>query len=245
MKILRLLPLLAIVCVAAACTRRPVRPRFETVVCDTLVGTADWGCRVEYRFASIRNAAASGALEAIEKANIGYFFQLEAFDGTAAQAVGESLAQIGAELLPAAPGPAPAWSPGELSVESEGVLLDTLLCYTICRSSYLGGAHGMYTVEYHNYSLAGGYELSAADLFGEERMQPLAELIRQKIRTKYEAEDNEELAGKGFFPEYIDVTDNMRLAPDSVTFYFNPYEIGCYALGPVEVSVAQEEVRAL
>ncbi len=245
MKILRLLPLLAFVCIAAACTRQPVRPRFETIVCDTLVGTADRGCRVEYRFASICNAAASGALEAIEKANIGYFFQLEAFDGTAAQAVEESLAQIGTEFLSAAPGPSLVWSPGELSVESEGELLDTLLCYTICRSSYLGGAHGMYTVEYHNYSLAGGCELSAADLFGEERMLPLAELIRRKIRTKYEAEDDEALAGKGFFPEYIDVTDNLRLTPDSVTFYFNPYEIGCYALGPVEVSVAQKEVQAL
>lgn len=245
MKILRLLALVCLVCLAAACTRRPVRPRFETVVCDTLVGTAERGCRVEYRFASIRNASSSGALDAIEKANIGYFFQLEDFDGTAAQAVEESLAQIEAEFPPAAAGPAPVWSPGELSVESEGELLDTLLCYTICRSSYLGGAHGMYTVEYHNYSLDGGYELSAAELFGEERMQPLAELIRRKILTKYEADDDEALAGKGFFPEYIDVTDNLRLTPDSVTFYFNPYEIGCYALGPVEVSVAREEVLAL
>lgn len=247
MKITRLaVPLLAAMMLNACNSRTVVEPQFEIAALDTLVGTPDWGCRVDYRFATIRNAAKSPALGAIEQANIGYFYQIEEPDGPAAEAAEESLRQIADELrLPEKPEQAPAWSPGEISVESEGSVVDTLLNYAIYRSSYLGGAHGMYTAEYHTYSLVDGYELRAADLFGEERLGPLATQIRRKIYTAYDATSDEELVEQGFFPEYIGVTENFRITPDSIFFYFNPYEIGCYALGPVEVSFSQQEIEAL
>lgn len=58
-----------------SCTRRPVRPAFGTVSVDTLLGDSGAGCRIEYRFATILNAAESPALQAVEQANIRYFFQ--------------------------------------------------------------------------------------------------------------------------------------------------------------------------
>lgn len=246
MKTIRLvLPLLAAAALSA-CDRRPVQPRFDIAALDTLIGTPEWGCQVDYRFATIDNAAATPALSAIEKANIGYFYQLDDFDGTPAEAAAASLRQIADEMqLSERPEPALAWNPGEISVESEGSVVDTLVNYTIYRSSYTGGAHGMYAVEYHTYSLADGAELTAADLFGEERLQPLAAQIRRKIYAAYDAANDEELAAQGFFPEYIGVTDNFRIAPDSVVFFFNPYEVGCYALGPIEVPFSRQEIEEL
>ena len=64
---------------AVSCTRRPVRPAFGTVSVDTLLGDSGAGCRIEYRFATILNAAESPALQAVEQANIRYFFQTGAF----------------------------------------------------------------------------------------------------------------------------------------------------------------------
>ncbi len=55
----------------------------------------------------------------------------------------------------------------EISAESEGAVVDTLVVYTITQSSYTGGAHGMYSRENYVYSLDGGYEITLADLFTE------------------------------------------------------------------------------
>jgi len=246
MKTIRtLLPVLAVL-VATACTTRPARPHFGTATLDTLIGTPAWGCRVDYRFATILNAPSSPALGAIEEANIDYFYQLEEFRGSVDDAVAESLRQIAEELrVPDSLCATAAWSPGEISVESEASIVDTLLCYSIYRSSYTGGAHGSYTDDYHTYSLVDGQELSATDLFGEERMEALAAQIRAKIHAQYRTTNDDELAAKGLFPEYIGVTDNFRITPQAVIFHFNPYEIGCYALGPIEVTIPTEEIEAL
>ena len=138
----------------------------------------------------------------------------------------------------------PAWK-AEISAESEGSVVDTLLCYVITRSSYTGGAHGIYGTECYNYSLAGGYEITTADLFTEAQLERLNRLVREDICEQYGVRSDEELETKGFFPEYIGVTENFLVTPEGITFYYNPYDIGCYALGSVEVSVSREQLAGL
>lgn len=130
----------------------------------------------------------------------------------------------------------------EISVEAEGSVQDSLLTYVITRSSYTGGAHGIYETEYHTYSLAKGYEITTADLFTEEQAERLDELILRKLCRQYGARNEEELAAQGFFPEQIGATENFRIAPEGIVFCYNPYDIGCYALGAVEVTVSREEL---
>ena len=84
----------------AACTRKPVVPEFSMLSIDTLIGTPANGCKIEFRFATIANAAKSPALRSIEAANAEYFFELEDFGGTARQAVDSAIRQIAAEMLP-------------------------------------------------------------------------------------------------------------------------------------------------
>lgn len=226
----------------AACNRKPVSPEFGMLSIDTLIGTQDNGCKIEYRFATIGNAAKSPALAAIEQANIEYFFELEAFTGTAREAADSAIVQTAADIvLPE--GMSQGMGAYEISVESETSVQDTLVTCSISRWSFTGGAHGMYGVEYHTYSLTDGYELSLADLFTEAQLLRMEELLREKLYEQYEAKDDEGLAEQGFFPEYIALTENFRVAPEGVTFYYNPYEIGCYALGAVEVTVNREEME--
>ena len=80
----------------AACTRKPVVPEFSMLSIDTLIGTPANGCKIEFRFATIANAAKSPALRSIEAANAEYFFELEDFGGTARQAVDSAIRQIAA-----------------------------------------------------------------------------------------------------------------------------------------------------
>ena len=91
-----LLLVAALLAAAGSCTKRPVQPRFGIAATDTLVSRNGIACKIEYRFASILNAGKSPALTAIEQANIGYFFDLEAFSGTVREA---AAAAIGKELM--------------------------------------------------------------------------------------------------------------------------------------------------
>lgn len=228
----------------AACTRKPVAPQFGMLSIDTLIGTPANGCKIEYRFATIANAEKSPALRSIEAANAGYFFELEEFGGTARQAADSALRQIAAEL--AFPQNAPQMTePYEISAEAEAAVTDSLVTYIISRWSYTGGARGMYATECHTYSLAGGYELSTADLFSERQLLGMEALLRRKLCEQYEAANDDELAERGFFPEYISLTENFRITPEGITFYYNPYDIGCYALGAVDVTMSREELENL
>lgn len=235
-------PMLALAAAVSivACTHRPAQPRFETLPVDTLLSRNGNSCQVDYRFLTIDNAKRSSALKSIEQANIGYFFQLEDFSGTAEEGAAAALNDILINYLP--DGNGPQGGEYEISAEAEASVVDSLLCYVITRAGYTGGAHGMYGTECHIYSLNDGFELSLEDLFTESEMQRLDELIREKIATQYNAPTDDELARAGFFPEYIAPTENFLLSPDGITFYYNPYDIGCYALGAVEVTIGWDEL---
>mgnify|MGYP001030275094 FL=1 len=224
----------------------PVKPRFEQLTLDTLLNHPLGTCQVEYRFASIANADKSEALRIIEQSNTNYFFHLEDFEGPAEKGMDESLAQLAKELRIGDPDYTSVHDMEyDTSTESEGYVIDSLLCYSIYRSDYMGGAHGNYSTEYHLYSIASGFEYTAGDFFGEDKMEALGQLIRQKLYEKYDVSDDEGLSEQGFFPDMFFVTDNFKITPDGAVFIYNPYEIACYATGAVEVEIARKELEAL
>ena len=103
----------------------------------------------------------------------------------------------------------------------------------------------MYSRENYVYSLDGGYEITLVDLFTEAQLESLGRLIRRKLYEQYDVRDDEGLVAAGFCPEYIAPTENFLVTPESIVFCYNPYEIGCYALGSVEVEVTREELAGL
>lgn len=239
--------LIVLALLAAACNKRPIQPELSAVAIDTLLVAGKNSYEVAYDFASIVNAAKSPALEAIERANIGYFFGLEEFSGTLQEAIETSLSQLAEEIHPTEGASAElSLQHYEQSASSEATVADTLLTYTITQSSYTGGAHDTYGVSFHTYSIVSGLELVLNDLFTQEQIGSLDRLIRQKIYREYGETDDEGLIRLGFFPEYIAANENFCIAPNGeMTFYYNLYEIGCYALGPVEVTITPEELKTL
>lgn len=248
MKKLKFLAAVALIFAGAAgCGPKTVMPELGVFSVDTTFRAGALNCSVQYEFATLANAEASPALEAIEEANIGYFFSLESFTGTAREAAAEAIAQFVREnrTEDAESGEERIDFEASVTVTSEAAVVDTILVYTIGYASYTGGAHGIYGQSVHNYSIASGYELTLSDLFDDDQQQRLKEIIRGKLYEEFGVTSDEGLAEQGFFPEYIDVTDNFALTEEGIVFYYNPYDIGCYALGPVEVSVGREELETL
>lgn len=226
----------------AACTRKPVVPEFSMLSIDTLIALRPTDARSNS--VSPRSPTReTPALRSIEAANAEYFFELEDFGGTARQAVDSAIRQIAAEMLPDSV--EQTMGTYEISAEAEVTVTDSLVTYIISRWSFTGGAHGMYGMECHTYSLAGGDELSSADLFSEQQLHGMETLLRKKLYEQYGADSDEELAAQGFFPEYISLTENFQVTPEGITFYYNPYDLGCYALGAVEVTMTREELENL
>ncbi len=244
-KFLRTALMLAALAGATSCSNHKL-PKFEILAFDTIVGNQSVGCDVKYRFITIANAAKSEVLTGIERSNIEYFYGFDSYDGPTEEAARESLDWIKNEMaeqerIRREMQLEPTDGERTVHIESESNVTDSLLNYAIYRATYLGGAHGMEVSEYHTYSLKDGFELRAKDLFRAEKMDELAQAVYKKICDKYVTEETS-LSDAGFFNEPISVTDNFKLTPEGVTFHYNPYEIGCYALGSVVVEFTWEEL---
>lgn len=242
---------------AASCDTQPLLPEYALIETDTLLDCGAVRCRVQYRFTSIANADASPALRAIEQSSIRRFYELDDdFAGTAREAARTAIGRLAAELQRDADAmrrtaekqgralPDVVFEYAE-SVESELAVVDSVVVSTITSSGYRGGAHGHYATNVRNYSLADGYELTLADLFTPGQIEGIDSLIRVRLRERYGATDDNGLAEQGFFPEYIAPSEHFALTPEGITFYYNPYDIGCYALGDIRVGLGREELQRL
>ncbi len=243
---------------AASCGTEPLLPEYTTLETDTLLDCGPIRCRVHYRYVSIANADESPALHAIEESMIRRFYGLgDDFAGTAREAAAAAVARCDAETrrdvealrrAAADKGEVQAGRPVDYaeSVEAELEVVDSVIVSTITASGYRGGAHGYYSVDVRNYSLADGYELTLDDLFAPAQQEGLDSLIRLRLCDCYDAADDEELAARGFFPEYIAPSEHFALTPEGgIVFYYNPYQIGCYALGDIVVELGRNELRSL
>ena len=134
---------------------------------------------------------------------------------------------------------------GYLSIlSSSDVVGDRVLAYTVERSEYSGGAHGLETTMYSNYDLRTGARLTLDDLFTPEGKAALPGAIRSAIMKENGVATWEELAAKSCYWDEgeVSATENFLLSATHITFMYNPYEIGCYAQGPTKVGLILNDI---
>lgn len=220
--------------------RTIVEPRFADLSIDTVVLCGVVPCDLSCRFRTIENADRSEVLSAVENANINYFFAMEDFVGAANEAVPVFIDRFTSDYAcDTLYNPAMRYT---MNVTADAAKLDTLIVYSVRRESYTGGAHGMRSIRYHNYGIAGGCEVTLDDLFSEEEFSRLTGRIKTKLCEQYGAANEEELAQLGFFPSMIVPTENFEITSTGIIFHYDPYEIACYAMGEIEVPFAREEL---
>ena len=227
---------------AVSCNRRPVRPAFGTVSVDTLLGNSGAGCRIEYRFATILNAAESPALQAVEQANIRYFFQTGEQTGSVREAIAAAVREIDT-IYTADIRPTQSY---EISVEAEGSVQDSLLTYVITRSSYTGGAHGIYMSTFLNLDLRTLAPIRLDDLFVNDYKEQLTDLLWNQLMADNKVATRQELEDMGYVTTGdLTPTENFYLSKDGITFYYNVYDIAPYVMGPVKITLPYEMMQHL
>ena len=129
------------------------------------------------------------------------------------------------------PGPNPQWT-CEVNIE---VLLNTpnLLSLSLFESNYTGGAHPNSVIHFLNFDLQTGRQILLKDLVLEGKIEQLAPLAERRFR---EAAQQKGISPEEYsFPnERFYLPENFSIGLQGLRFVYNPYEIGPYALGPLE-----------
>lgn len=100
------------------------------------------------------------------------------------------------------------------------------------------GPHPNFLSHFINYDIKGNRTFFFNDLFEAGHEQELLEIVTQALLDKYFATSIEDLEDKsGIFADNIHVSRDVYINGDKIVFYYNPYEIGPWAIGVVEVAI--------
>ncbi|PWL30642.1 DUF3298 and DUF4163 domain-containing protein [Roseivirga spongicola] len=130
-----------------------------------------------------------------------------------------------------------AWN---LEVNSDILYQDSLfisLASTVY--SYTGGAHPNSGQMYRSYDLRTGEAIGLADILREGYEEELNQVAEIEFRMTKEIPPTESLEERGYWFENdrFELTENFAIINKSLIFYFNPYEIAPYAMGPTELEL--------
>lgn len=105
--------------------------------------------------------------------------------------------------------------------------------------SYTGGAHPNSYQVYRSFELETGNPISLSDILNPGFEDELNQAAEIEFRMLKEIPPNEELKDKGYFFEggSFVLNNNFAIINKSLIFYFNPYEIAPYAVGPTELEL--------
>lgn len=110
--------------------------------------------------------------------------------------------------------------------------------YIVNITDFTGGAHNNSVTHAFVFDTRDGSRLTLDDLFVPDFDAALTEIIARHIPESLSEEDVEAL-----FDPAVQPTGNYILTSDSITFIYNPYEIGPWSIGTPSISVPIKECR--
>lgn len=122
-----------------------------------------------------------------------------------------------------------------------------ILCLSGSSSTFMGGAHPNSFMGFYNFNKETGDTLSLKDLLVTGFETKLNELIDKKYREMNKLGPKDNLMDKGnLFENKITFNYNVAVTKDGgLEFYYNPYEIAAYAVGPIVISFTKAELGEL
>lgn len=101
--------------------------------------------------------------------------------------------------------------------------------------SYIGAAHGYGTIRYLNYDIVNHCVLTPENVFKPGNEKAIADLIEAKARAIYGEQQ--------LFDDRITTFKDIRITKDGIEFLYQPYEVGPYSTGTVEVPINRFDLK--
>ncbi len=124
---------------------------------------------------------------------------------------------------------------------------ERLLTLVLREYSYLGGAHPNTAQSYWVLDRASGLRVGLADLLVEDFDAALAAVAEEAFRQLHDVPEGQGLEAAGFWfdQDTFVLNDNWAVDGVSLRFYYNPYEVAAYALGPTEIELPRATIADL
>jgi Protein of unknown function (DUF3298)/Deacetylase PdaC len=110
--------------------------------------------------------------------------------------------------------------------------------------AYTGGAHGNYGTSYIPVDLVNNKKLVLNDIINKAGQAKLARLLEKSFRKDYNVKDTDPLTEGGLFENKIEPDNNFYVSAKGIGFCYNPYEIGPYAMGEINIFIPFTELGA-
>ena len=111
---------------------------------------------------------------------------------------------------------------------------------------YAGAVHVNYGTGFYNIDRRTKTLLRESDYFVEDYAAQLIKILQRRLLISYKVKTLEELEEKeGISAVDITPNDNCSIGPKGLTYIYNPYEIGPYALGQVTIFVPYEDLQPI
>lgn len=108
--------------------------------------------------------------------------------------------------------------------------------------AYTGGAHPNTNLAFYTFDRESGRALSLKDLVTDTTA--LLNVVEQSFRRQQGLMPQANLEERGYFLRdgRFFLPANVGMSREGLVFYYNPYEIAAYALGPIEVTVPYNQL---
>lgn len=111
--------------------------------------------------------------------------------------------------------------------------------------TFTGGAHGNMWEVFENLDSRDGSSVTLERLVGDRGMEPLRQLADRQLRAQFEVSAETPLSQAGFFDDVLELVPNFRVEEPGIVLHYNPYAIGPWALGIVEIFLPWSAVDPL
>ena len=108
--------------------------------------------------------------------------------------------------------------------------------------AYTGGAHGNYGTEFKVLDLTKNRSLTLPDILTESGIAKLQPKLEASFRKQFNLQPGDSLTDAGLFENKIEANDNICVTGSGLQFVYNPYEIGPYAMGEIELFIPFTEL---
>ena len=111
---------------------------------------------------------------------------------------------------------------------------------TFCRHeiSLRDDRESMTAHDYYNFDLDSLRKIEIFDLFQEDDLQDISELLKKELLEELNVVDEDSLVNLGYFNlDNITVTDNFYFDETGVTWNYAIYEIACYSVGETKITL--------